>query len=461
MVQKKISLLELNKSIQEKIKLNFPESIWVVAEISELKINRNGHCYIELIEKDAINENIIAKSRATIWAFTFRMLKPYFESATGHELASGLKILVQVNIEFHELYSFSLNIIDIDPNYTLGDLAQKKAETLRKLEEDGIINMNKELEFALVPQKIAIISSETAAGYQDFLHQLTNNKYGYKYYLKLFPSLMQGLQAEESIIDSLEKVFQHDHFFDIVVIIRGGGSQADLNNFNNYLLAANVAQFPIPILTGIGHDKDESIVDLVAYKKLKTPTAVAEFIIEKTLEFEQTVDFYKERIYDIAINFINHQKTKLIRSSSVFIPLTKNILEKQNNKLSIIQEKYKNSSFKLIDKNKNNLRSYFNSLHHSTTKSLLSAKQNINYLNQKFFSGTTQLIKENYTLLEHYKNKAELLDPVQILKRGYSITYTTNREVIKKIHQIKRNDEVITKLFDGEFRSTVKNKEQK
>ncbi len=461
MVQKKISLLELNKSIQEKIKLNFPESIWVVAEISELKINRNGHCYIELIEKDAINENIIAKSRATIWAFTFRMLKPYFESTTGHELASGLKILVQVNIEFHELYGFSLNIIDIDPNYTLGDLAQKKAETLRKLEEDGIINMNKELEFSLVPQKIAIISSETAAGYQDFLHQLTNNKYGYKYYLKLFPSLMQGLQAEESIINSLDKVFQHDHFFDIVVIIRGGGSQADLNSFNNYLLAANVAQFPIPILTGIGHDKDESIVDLVAYKKLKTPTAVAEFIIEKTLEFEQTVDFYKEKIYDIAIDFINHQKTKLIRSSSVFIPLTKNILEKQNNKLSIIQEKYKNSSFKLIDKNKNNLRSYFNTLHHSTIKSLLSAKQNINYLNQKFSSGTTQLIKENYTLLEHYKNKAELLDPVQVLKRGYSITYATNREVIKKIHQIKRNDEVITKLFDGEFRSTVKNKEEK
>ncbi len=458
MIQK-ISLLELNKSIQEKIKLNFPESIWVIAEISELKINRNGHCYLELIEKDAINENIIAKSRATIWAFTFRMLKPYFESATGHELTSGLKILVQVIVEFHELYGFSLNIIDIDPNYTLGDLAQKKAETIRKLEDDGIINMNKEQEFPLVPQKIAIISSETAAGYQDFLHQLTNNKYGFRYYLRLFPAIMQGLQAEESIINSLEKIFQHDHFFDIVVIIRGGGSQADLNSFNNYLLAANVAQFPIPILTGIGHDKDESIVDLVAYKKLKTPTAVAEYIIEKTLEFEQTVNFYKEKIYDIAIDFINHQKTKLIRSGSVFMPLTKNILEKQNNKLSIIFEKYKNSAFKLIDKNKNTLENYINSLHYTTTKSLLSAKQNINNLNQKFSIGTIQLIKDNHSLLGYYKNKTELLDPAKILKRGYSITFSNNREIIKNIHQINRNDEVITKLFDGEFRSTVNNKE--
>ncbi|MFP4023715.1 MAG: exodeoxyribonuclease VII large subunit [Thiohalospira sp.] len=458
MIQK-ISLLELNKSIQEKIKLNFPESIWVIAEISELKINRNGHCYLELIEKDAINENIIAKSRATIWAFTFRMLKPYFESATGHELTSGLKILVQVIVEFHELYGFSLNIIDIDPNYTLGDLAQKKAETIRKLEDDGIINMNKEQEFPLVPQKIAIISSETAAGYQDFLHQLTNNKYGFRYYLRLFPAIMQGLQAEESIINSLEKIFQHDHFFDIVVIIRGGGSQADLNSFNNYLLAANVAQFPIPILTGIGHDKDESIVDLVAYKKLKTPTAVAEYIIEKTLEFEQTVNFYKEKIYDIAIDFINHQKTKLIRSGSVFMPLTKNILEKQNNKLSIIYEKYKNSAFKLIDKNKNTLENYINSLHYKTTKSLLSAKQNINNLNQKFSIGTIQLIKDNHSLLGYYKNKTELLDPAKILKRGYSITFSNNREIIKNIHQINRNDEVITKLFDGEFRSTVNNKE--
>ena len=347
MIQK-ISLLELNQAIQEKIKINFPEAIWVVAEISELKINRNGHCYLELIEKDVLSENIIAKSRATIWAFTFRMLKPYFESVTGHELASGLKILIKVTVEFHELYGFSLNITDIDPNYTLGDLAQKKAATLQKLEEDGIIHMNKELDFPVVPQKIAVISSETAAGYQDFMHQLINNKFGYHYYIRLFPSIMQGMKAEESIISSLESIFQYEHFFDLVVIIRGGGSQADLNCFNNYYLAANVAQFPIPVLTGIGHDKDESIVDLVAYQKLKTPTAVAEYIIEKTLSFEETIDGYKEKIYDLTLDYISHQKTKLVQSSSILIPLTKNILSKQNSRFELLQEKFKHSTHRLI-----------------------------------------------------------------------------------------------------------------
>ncbi|MEA2105188.1 MAG: exodeoxyribonuclease VII large subunit [Bacteroidota bacterium] len=454
MIQK-ISLLELNQSIQEKIKLNFPESLWVVAEISELKINRSGHCYLELIEKDAINENIIAKSRATIWAFTFRMLKPYFESVTGHELASGLKILIRVTVEFHALYGFSLNITDIDPNYTLGDLAQKKAETLRKLEEDGIVHMNKELEFPIVPQKIAVISSETAAGYQDFMHQLTNNKYGYKYYIKLFPSLMQGLQAEESIIDALERIFKNEHFFDIVVLIRGGGSQADLNCFNNYLLAANVAQYPIPVLTGIGHDKDESIVDIVAYQKLKTPTAVAEYIIEKTLAFEQMIDFYKERIYDIAIDFIHHQKTKLIQSSTIFIPITKNILDKQNNKFALLQEKFKNSATQLIHKKKNTINRYISTIQHTTTKSLLSANENITFFKKTLITESKHTLKNHNSLLNNFENKVTLLDPTNILKRGYSITFNENQKIIKKIQQININDEVITKLFDGKFRSTV------
>ncbi|NOQ28419.1 MAG: exodeoxyribonuclease VII large subunit, partial [Bacteroidales bacterium] len=266
MIQK-FTLLELNKDIQEKIKLNYSNAVWVIAEISELNVNRNGHCYLELIEKDIITDNIISKSRATIWAFTYRMLNPYFENATGHKLSSGIKILVQANVEFHELYGLSLNITDIDPNYTLGDLAQKKAEILKKLEEEGVLHMNKEISLSSIPQKIAIISSDTAAGYQDFINQLTNNSFKYKFYTKLFPAVMQGLQAENSIINSLEKIYEYEDFFDAVVIIRGGGSQSDLSCFNNYLLSANIAQFPLPVLTGIGHDKDESIVDLVAHKK--------------------------------------------------------------------------------------------------------------------------------------------------------------------------------------------------
>ena len=202
MIQK-FTLLELNRDIQEKIKSNYSSNVWVIAEISELNINRNGHCYLELIEKDIISDDIISKSRATIWAFTYRMLRPYFESTTGHELSSGIKILVKASVEFHELYGLSLNITDIDPNYTLGDLAQKKQKILRDLEEEGVIHMNKEIDFPVVPQKIAIISSDSAAGYQDFMNQLTNNPYKYKFYTKLFPAIMQGLQAEEAIINAL------------------------------------------------------------------------------------------------------------------------------------------------------------------------------------------------------------------------------------------------------------------
>jgi exodeoxyribonuclease VII large subunit len=269
---------------------------------------------------------------------------------------------------------------------------------------------------------------------------------------------MQGLQAEESIIDALERIFKNEHFFDIVVLIRGGGSQADLNCFNNYLLAANVAQYPIPVLTGIGHDKDESIVDMVAYQKLKTPTAVAEYIIEKTLDFEQRIDFYKERIYDIAMDFIHHQKTKLIQSSAIFIPITKNILDKQNNTFALLQEKFKNSATQLIHKKKNTINRYISTIQHATTKSLLSANENITFYKKTLITGSKHTLKNNHSLLNNFENKVTLLNPTNILKRGYSITFNENNKIIKGIEQININDEVITKLFDGKFRSTVKNK---
>ncbi|MEA3316613.1 MAG: exodeoxyribonuclease VII large subunit, partial [Bacteroidota bacterium] len=198
-MKNKITLLELNKNIQKKIKNNFPNKLWLIAEISEIKSNRSGHCYLELIEKDVLSDSIIARARGIIWAYTYRMLKPYFESTTGQSLAPGIKILINVSVVFHELYGYSLNITDIDPNYTLGDIARKKQETIQQLNEDGVINMNKELQIPIVPQKIAIISSKTAAGYQDFINQLDNNENEYKYYYKLFPSIMQGNEAESSI----------------------------------------------------------------------------------------------------------------------------------------------------------------------------------------------------------------------------------------------------------------------
>ncbi|OFX83772.1 MAG: exodeoxyribonuclease VII large subunit [Bacteroidetes bacterium GWF2_33_16] len=454
-MEQSISLLELNSSIKETLKQSFPDSVWVIAEVSELKINRNGHCYLELIEKDVINENIIARSRATIWAFTFRMLKPYFESITSQELSPGLKILFRASVEFHESYGLSLNIIDIDPNYTLGDLAKKRAETIKRLEAEGVINMNKELELPLVIQRIAIISSETAAGYQDFVNQLLNNSNKYVYYLKLFPSIMQGPQAEESIIQSLENIFDYEDCFDVVVIIRGGGSQADLNCFNNYTLASNVAQFPIPVLTGIGHDKDESVVDIVANTKLKTPTAVAEFIISKCIEFENRIDEISNSIFDEISEFLIHQRNNLGQLINLFSPQTKNLLLKEKNRLLQIKHVALNDisdSLKLLYLKIDRIS---NKIHLKSKEKLIYQKELLYSYNQKKHKQTQTFLRSKEYKLCFWESNLKLLDPKNILKRGYSITCFEGKAVKNSI-DLNTNDEITTILYKGKIESKIK-----
>ena len=277
-----LSLLELNTRIRGALSRAFPETCWVRAEMSDVRVNTSsGHCYLEFVEKNAQTGQLVAKVRGSIWAKTFRMLKPYFEMETGQMFASGLKVLVKVSVEFHELYGLSLTVLDIDPAYTLGDMVRKRMEIIRQLQEEGVFTLNKELPFPLLPRRIAIITSPTAAGYEDFMNQLTRNKGGYPFYTKLFPALMQGERTEASVIAALDRIYQHQDLFDVVVIIRGGGATSDLNSFDSYLLAANCAQFPLPIITGIGHERDDTVVDLVAHTRMKTPTAVAEFLISR------------------------------------------------------------------------------------------------------------------------------------------------------------------------------------
>ena len=308
-----IRLSELNKSIKSAVSDAFPSAVWVIGEISELKVNHAGHCYMELIEKDEKTDTINARARAVIWSSKYGILRSYFETSTSYRLEQGIKILVLVRIEFHEVYGLSLNISDIDPSYTLGDQEKKRLEIIRMLKEDGIFTMNKELPFPLVPQKIAVISSATAAGYRDFQDQIDNNPYGYRFSCVLFQSVMQGQQAESSLISSLERVFSLEHLFDAVVIVRGGGSKADLACFDNYELASHIAQFPLPVLTGIGHEQDESVADLVAYQQLKTPTAVAEFLIDRILAFESLLDGLQEKFILTTTNIILGEHSRISR----------------------------------------------------------------------------------------------------------------------------------------------------
>ena len=405
-----ISLSELTSRIQETIRSNFDSSLWIRAEISELRENPGGHCYLELIEKDSVSDTLLAKTKATIWASTYRMLKPYFESSTGQTLRSGLNVLVAVSVEFHGLYGFSLNIRDIDPTYTIGEMAARRLQIIRHLEADGVLEMNKQLEFPVLPQSLAIISSATAAGYGDFCDQLANDSSQFAFHKKLFPAIMQGDQAEQSIIAALEKIYSTIDLFDVVVIIRGGGATTDLACFDSYELALNCAQFPLPIISGIGHQRDISILDMVAHTSVKTPTAAAEFLISVMQDAENKVvnlmadiqDIIRNRI-DNELRFFDHTKFRI-----------KQILQSW-----VVQKSY------VLERQKSRLKS---------TVRLQLLKQ------------TNRLALLEKTIETH--------SPVFLLKHGYTIT-SLNGKRISSVNQVKPGDKIRTFVADGEFGSVV------
>ncbi len=450
-----ISLFELNTQVKSGIRNLFPDNYWVVGEISDLNTNQSGHCYLELIEKKKDSDQILARAKANIWAFTFRMLKPYFESVTGERLASGIKILVQVSIEFHEAYGYSLNIKDIEPNYTLGDLTRKRQEIIKQLQNEGVFHLNKELELPFVPQRIAVISSETAAGYGDFVDQLTSNRQGYYFNIQLFNAYMQGNEAEQSIIDALERIFESVEMFDLVVIIRGGGSQTDLNCFNSYWLCYHITQFPLPVLTGIGHDRDETIADLVAHTNLKTPTAVAEFIITEVSNFDDNLNELNDRVLSTATNQIAIWKQETSHISQQIIFLAKNRISTDQQRVKSLATITVNSLKAYLQRNRKQLNTtpsrIKSNLHHFFIRNSLNIKQkqkNINFL-------VKSLLKEEKQRVNQLESTNNLLNPMQVLKRGYSLTFRNN-VLIKSASEININDSITTKWHNGSVESTVK-----
>ncbi len=450
-----ISLHELNNNIKNSLSVAFPEQVWVVAEINELNLNKSGHCYLELIEKDNKTDEIVAKARATIWSYTFRLLKPYFETTTGRDFSSGLKVLLLVKVEFHEMYGYSLNINDIDPAYTIGDLALQRRKTIEKLKEEGVFFMNKELSLPSLPSKIAIISSETAAGYQDFIDQLKHNSYGYKYYTKIFPSTMQGNDAIESITNSLNRIYAYEDFFDVVVLIRGGGSQSDLSCFDNYWLANHVAQFPIPILTGIGHDKDESVTDLVAKYSLKTPTAVAEYLINKYLDAENNLT----ELYNLIVNEVNiklDSNKKILNLISLkLVPGVQNAITRQVRILNQFSTASKLSSEQYMYNKRNYLHDKVSFLEFHIKKSFMKSSNEIYNLKK-----TIQFITRKFSTDQHHKlhligQSIGLLDPQQVLKRGYSLTYASGK-IVYNASMLTTGQSITTKFSNGKANSLVK-----
>ena len=326
-----ITLRELQRRVKSALEGQFALPVWVSAEISEIKVNYSGHCYLELVEKGGDNGVPTAQARAVVWRSHYPRISGYFEAETGQRLASGIRILAKVLVSYHELYGFSLQITDIDPSYTLGDMERQRQQTIAQLQQDGVWDMNREATMPTVVQRIAIVSSANAAGYQDFCKEL--DKSPYRFSLTLFDAFMQGAAAEESIIEALCSVAARMEDFDAVVLIRGGGSKSDLNCFNAYRLCAHVAQFPLPVVTGIGHDKDTSVADMVAHTALKTPTAVAGWLVERMAGIEGWLDSAALQLHDTTAAAMHASEVRLERLSGELRRLSGELLTRQSLRL--------------------------------------------------------------------------------------------------------------------------------
>ena len=473
-MNQRLTLSELNQLIKNALLDAFPGTVWVVAEVSELKQNRSGHCYLELIEKEG--NTISARSRATIWSYTYRMLKPYFETTTGQLFTEGIKVLVQATVEYHPAYGLSMNIKDIDPTYTVGDMAMQRKEIINRLKAEGVFEMNKELALPLVPQKIAVISSATAAGFQDFMNQLENNEYGFKFYTKLFEAYMQGTETVPSIINALDRIFAHDDFFDAVAIIRGGGATADLSSFDDYDLAMNITQFSLPVITGIGHEKDDTIIDLVAHTRMKTPTAVAEFFVngveryyERLLELEngivqltrETLDAKQEKLeraaealkYSVA-DFINFRQQQLNKRSNELQQNVSQFSFKKHNELSKLKHSLDSGLSVWFVEEKNNIGKKQRILRRVVGEAVFKENAKVNH-QQDLLAGRVRnvLAKEHDRILIN-ENSVRLLNPENVLKRGFTVTLKDGK-IIKSSKDVKVGEKLETRFADGTVESKI------
>ena len=406
--ERHITLFELNRLVREAIEDALPMEYWVEAELSECRESR-GHCYMELIQKDEQTATPIAKASAKCWANKWLTIRPYFERTTGQQLHAGMKVLLQVYPQFHEAYGFSWIVTDIDPTYTLGDMARKRQEIIQKLKAEGVFDLQKELQLPVFCQRIAVISSQTAAGYGDFCNQLADNPYGFKFETQLFPAIMQGEGVEQSIISALEQIY--DMPFDCVVIIRGGGATSDMSGFDTLALAENVANFPIPIITGIGHERDESILDMISHTRVKTPTAAAALLIDHLKDVLETIEG--------AQSMITHYVQQKLSIA--------------NSQLSIISEAIP----RLF----------------SIVKTRQEAKIDALY------TRLPMLIERRFTSERHrlqlMDEKLKALDPTLLLARGYSITMHNGRAV-KDASQLPPGAEIESRLAKGTIHSVIK-----
>jgi len=414
--REKITLTELQGVIRDKLYESLPGFYWVIAEIAEIKTNSAGHCYLELTDNDTPGGRVTARVRATIWAAKYRSLNTFFNASAGIPLRAGITILFKATVEYHELYGLSLNISDIDPSYTAGDMALRREGIIRRLTADGVMTMNRELSLAPYPRNIAVISSANAAGYQDFINHLTNNPYGYVFKPVLFEAVMQGETTERSVIEALDRIPAAAGVYDAAVVIRGGGSATDLSWFDSYDIAFYITQFPLPVMTGIGHEKDLTVTDMVAWRSFKTPTAVADFLVEQTLDSENRVIDMASSLHAEAAGLLSSAEEQLSSLQNRTAATARLIVRVKDEKLGYHAE--------ILLRSKNNL--------------MRTAKEKIERLE---------------SALSH-------LDPAGVMKRGFTLT-TKNGRILHSPAALETGDTIVTHFKQGQATSTIKETSKK
>ena len=433
-----VTLYELNRLVSKVIENEMPSECWVEAELSECR-ESHGHCYMELIQKDERTATPIAKASAKCWATKWMLIRPGFERTTGQRLHVGMKVLLKVYAHFHEAYGFSWIVTDIDPTYTLGDMARKRQEIIRQLKAEGVFDLQKELQLPLFCQHIAVISSETAAGYGDFCNQLADNPYGFQFHTRLFPAIMQGEGVEQSIINALNRIYDLTkgqtpcEVFDCVVIIRGGGATSDMSGFDTIALAENVANFPLPIITGIGHDRDESILDMVSHLRVKTPTAAASMLIDHLKTVLDAINDAQEQIVRLGQQKLTSHKSRLSTFAEILPRLFTNVKTRQEAHLDSLNSRMTTA----------------------IRQSIITQQSLINTLEVKMPIMLDRRLMAEQHRLQLIEEKTKNLDPSLLLKRGYSITLH-NGKAVRSPQQLQSGDEIETRLEKGTIKSIIK-----
>lgn len=430
-----LTLYELNSMVRDVVELGMPGSYWAEAELSEVR-ERSGHCYMELVQKDLTGNSTVARASARCWRSTWASVRPGFEQVTGEHFRAGLKVLLQVHAQFHENFGFSWIVTDIDPAYTLGDMARRRQEIIRILKEEGVFDLNKELCLSLFASRIAVVSSESAAGYGDFCNQLDTNAYGFAFSVRLFPAVMQGERTEGSIISALDAINSEADDFDCVVIIRGGGAVSDLSAFDSLALAENVANFPLPVITGIGHERDESVLDMVANKRVKTPTAAAALLIENLKHTYDRIVQAQERISVSVSRRMDYERVRLERVSG---------------RIPVLFSLVKTRQQARID-------SLFARVGAAAGRIVAEERLRLDRLSVALAPAVRQRLSAENHRLELLGQRISAVDPAILLRRGYSITLHNGRAVYSP-DQLSDGDVIETRLAEGNVRSVVRNKD--